>query len=519
MNRSLFCIELAPVLPLCQTFKMSAATRVKRISRSEMMRMPRRKPKALIGCRHVQVFIMTLGFLSCYAVRVTMSVTLEAMTHASIANPNFEEFHWNNDQKNVILSSFFWGYICTQIPGSMIAASVGAQKMLSICLFVCGVATLSVPMAAKYGGYTAVCASRVIAGLCQGTILPTLHILLSKWAPTDERGTLATFVYSGGWIGNVISLLSSGLLSASSLGWPSCFYFWGGITAVIGIIAFFFGKESPSDHPNISLIEKEYIETSLGVTETKEQLPTPWIPMLKSVPVWALLITQCAQNWGFWMLLTKTPSYMADVLKYEISDNGKITSLPYFVAWVLSFPFSIITDLLIRRKVMSTGFSRKMCNTIGQWIPALALIGLGYVNRDQKTIAVAILVIAVGTNIAIYCGHNLTHIDLSPNFAGHLMGITNTAANICSIITPLISSVIVKDPADATQWRTIFFLSAGVYFLGNLAFILFGSSDIQKWNDPVKETRNDLMYQISEVSVSTPEKSEKIEKNDEDKIP
>lgn len=89
--------------------------------------------------------------------------------------------------------------------------------------------------------------------------------------------------------------------------------------------------------------------------------------------------------------------------------------------------------------------SRKICNTIGQWVPAVALIALGYVDKENPEIAVVLLVIAVASNIAIYCGHNVNHMDLSPNFAGTLMGITNTAANICSILAPLAASVVVKD--------------------------------------------------------------------------
>lgn len=80
----------------------------------------------------------------------------------------------------------------------------------------------------------------------------------------------AMFVYSGGWIGNVVCLLSTGFLAASSFGWPSCFYVWGSLGAFCGVCFYLFGKDSPSEHPRIPLDEKEYIEMSLGVTEITE---------------------------------------------------------------------------------------------------------------------------------------------------------------------------------------------------------------------------------------------------------
>ncbi|KZC08905.1 Putative inorganic phosphate cotransporter [Dufourea novaeangliae] len=318
----------------------------------------------------------------------------------------------------------------------------------------------------------------------------------------------ATFVYAGGWIGNVICLLSSGLLSVSALGWPSCFYFWGGITIICGVLFLLIGKESPARHPSIPQDEKEYIETSLGITETEETLPIPWRAMFTSLPMWALLITQSAQNWGFWMLLTKIPSYMASVLGFDIKQNGMLTSLPYLTAWILSFPTSYFSDLLITKNIFTVETSRKVCNSIGQWIPAIALIALGYVDKGHPEIAVTLLVVAVASNIASYCGHNVNHMDLSPNFAGTLMGITNTAANICSILAPLVASIVVKDSANVLQWKNIFFLSAVIYILGNLMFVLFGTSKIQKWNDPIIKTKDTVLKSVTDI----PEKNRHIKK-------
>lgn len=45
---------------------------------------------------------------------------------------------------------------------------------------------------------------------------------------------------------------------------------------------------------------------------------TPWMSIFRSVPVWALLATQCAQSWGFWMLLTEIPSYMTSIMRFDI---------------------------------------------------------------------------------------------------------------------------------------------------------------------------------------------------------
>ena len=48
-------------------------------------------------------------------------------------------------------------------------------------------------------------------------------------------------------------------------------------------------------------------------------------------------------------------------------------------------------------------------------------------------------------------GMQVNHIDLSPNYAGTLMGITNFAANVVSIVAPLIVGVVVSDEVCITN--------------------------------------------------------------------
>lgn len=81
----------------------------------------------------------------------------------------------------------------------------------------------------------------------------------------------------------------------------------------------------------------------------------------------------------------------------------------------------------------------------GHWGPGLALIGLNLSSTADSTVAVTLLTIAVGLNSSVYVGFQLNHIDLSPNYAGTMMGITNCISNIMSIIAPMLVGLIVTD--------------------------------------------------------------------------
>lgn len=78
-------------------------------------------------------------------------------------------------------------------------------------------------------------------------------------------------------------------------------------------------------------------------------------------------------------------------------------------------------------------------------MPAIALVFFGNCGSDQHNLAIALLVVAVGINSAVYCGFNVNHMDISPNHAGTLMGITNGFSNICGIVAPLVVQLLVTN--------------------------------------------------------------------------
>lgn len=112
---------------------------------------------------------------------------------------------------------------------------------------------------------------------------------------------------------------------------------------------------------------------------------------------------------------------------------------------ILGLIFSWISDYLMNHSCISVGAGRKIFNSIGHWTPMICLIGLGFVTSDHASLGVALLTIAVSVSGATNVGYLVNHMDLSPNFAGTLMGITNSIGNIMSIIAPIIVGEIVYD--------------------------------------------------------------------------
>lgn len=67
--------------------------------------------------------------------------------------------------------------------------------------------------------------------------------------------------------GTVVTMPITGFISASWIGWPPTFYLFGGLGYGWALIWAFFGANGPDVHKSISVQERTYIETSLGVIE------------------------------------------------------------------------------------------------------------------------------------------------------------------------------------------------------------------------------------------------------------
>ncbi|XP_050295549.1 putative inorganic phosphate cotransporter [Anthonomus grandis grandis] len=442
------------------------------------------------GKRHIQVLLYFLFLFIGYGFRVNLSVAIVAMTDpkASI-NPDVPTYpQWT--QKGAILSAFFWGYIWPQILAGYMASRFGGKWFLTIFFGIQSVIGFCTPFIAARFGEIGMMVMRTCQGLCQGFLFPTITHLLSQWVPHEERARMANYAFSSVPFGTVIGILLTGIISESRYGWPMVYYIYG-ISGIFIVISFIiFGYNSPADHPKISESERNFIEKSLGHTNEKSSHKVPWKSIFTSKPVFALLCVQCGFIFGFWVLLSQIPTFMKHVLNFNIKSNSILSCLPYFMLFLFGFPLAFLSDYITNNGYISQTNSRKLFNFLGLFLPSIALVMVGYVRPDQATKAVWLLILAVSLGSLTNCGWAVNHMDLSPNFAGPLMGICNGAANIMAIFAPLSVQFLVKDIQDPRQWRIIFYIAATIQILAGIIFQIWGSAEVQPWNEPDKSKRD-----------------------------
>ncbi|CAL8078463.1 unnamed protein product [Calicophoron daubneyi] len=408
--------------------------------------------------RYYTAWLSSLGFLITFGIRCNISwamLSMQARHNASLhhaysppaaintpiedENPHSvvklglvnlttsPDFYWTAGQRGFVDSSFFYGYLVTQIPGGVIAAKFPANRLFGIAVGGSAVLNLFLPWACKMH-YGVVMFIRILQGLVEGTSYPACHGIWRYWAPPLERSRLATISFCGSYAGAVLGLSLSGLL-AEKMGWQSPFYFYG----LVGILWFVWwwrtSSERPCFHSTISDTERKYIEDSIGEAPNVDE------------------------------------------------STGFLSALPHLVMAIIVPLGGQLADRL-RKNVLTTTAVRKIFNCGGFGMEAVFLLGVGY----SKTItsAMVCLVLAVGFSGFAISGYNVNHLDIAPRYASILMGISNGVGTISGMICPLSAELLTKK-GHKEGWSTVFLMASMVHFIAVTFFAIFASGEKQPW--------------------------------------
>jgi len=72
------------------------------------------------------------------------------------------------------------------------------------------------------------------------------------------------------------------------------------------------------------------------------------------------------------------------------------------------------------------------------------LIGLSYVDCTQTALAIVLLVLAVTSSGFAFSGYFVNHMDIAPQYAGTLMGLSSGLATTSGFIAPQVAFVLTE---------------------------------------------------------------------------
>ncbi|XP_045127114.1 sialin-like [Portunus trituberculatus] len=394
------------------------------------------------------------------------------------------EFDWDETIQGLILGSFFWGYAFTNIPGGRAAEYFGGKLVFGGGIVLSAGLTLITPISARTSTELLI-AVRFFLGLVQGVVFPAINSMIATWVPPLERSRYNTIIYSGFPLGTVLCLPIGGWLCSSDFleGWPSAFYLFGTLSVVWGFFWFLLVHNRPEIHPRISTKELMHIQSFEKDIKSAEVIPLPKKEIVLSLPFWSLVIGALGYDFGFYTLLTELPTYLKNIQHFDMSENGLMSSLPFLVMWLWGYVWGSLMDRLTAGNKISLIAIRRLSMSLALYGPMVGLMLMCFVNCNT-TLAMMVLCVAVGLSGSANCGFLCSHQELAPNFAGTLLGITNTVGSLAGVLAPVITGSITEGNQTLSAWRTVFLITVGVYFLTCTVYVAFITNQVQPWNEP-----------------------------------
>ncbi|XP_025084620.1 sialin-like isoform X2 [Pomacea canaliculata] len=431
---------------------------------------------------------------------------------------NDGEFDWDKGTQSRLLAIYFYGYIFTQIPGGWLAGRYGGRLVWGLCQSICALSSLALPLAARAHVYL-VYGLRFLLGLASGVSFPCVYAMMGRWAPKLERSKLMSLCFTGLSVSNVLTFTLSALLCVYGFdnGWGSIFYLSGIGNLVWVVVWFVVTADTPDKHKRISEAERNYIQRSIGDTpEDKEISPTPWRAIFTSAAVWACTVAMMSFNCTSYTLQTSLPTFMKEVLNFDIKQNGGLSALPYLCESLVSVLAGQVADRLRERGILSTKNTRKLFTILALLGSATCIVSAGYMDCSQRAVAVFLVCLSLSFLGLNRGGFLVNHIDLAPRHAGVIYGISNTVATVSGMVGPIIVGSLAPN-GTAEEWRHVFYVCAAVSVVGAMVYGVFAEGELQSWAAPpsvqhvvdchkVKEIENNKnrSYPITQCEDSSP---------------
>lgn len=217
----------------------------------------------------------------------------------------------------------------------------------------------------------------------------------------------------------------------------------------------------PDDSPYIQSSEREYIKSQ--VCETLETEPgdaneaVPWSNILMNAPIWALIASNMQHDWNQQEFAKELEQMLLDLeAKGKSYWNELETSLrlmaPHLYSWLASLTSGSFSDYLISEGILNRTQTRRLMS----WLVFISVTM--YFIHDKESSARPWSILAFG---AYYAGIKLLPLDMSPNFAGTLMGISNGLGALPGLVLPVLEKLEEEYAIIGSIRATLWFICAG----------------------------------------------------------
>lgn len=399
-----------------------------------------------------KIFLLMLFLISInYIDRASLSVAMPLIS---------KEFDLDPAMQGLILSSFFWTYAFMQVPGGMLADRFKPRIVIASATIFWGAFQA---IAAVATNWPVLLLTRLGLGASEAPIYPAGGKLNAIWMTQTERGRGATLLDGGAPLGAALGSIVIAWLIAAFNSWRIAFVIAGVGTMLCGLLAWYYIRNAPREHPSVNEAEARYIEQShaLEDADTPVSRGGSWMSYFRYRSVWCMCLGWMFFNTTFYGLLTWMPTYLFKVHNFDIKTLGGASFIIFFSGFVGELVGGWIGDFWRSRG----GAPNLVFRTLFGIAAILATMSIFFVAYVTDPVAVVVLLSATLFFLR-WCGMYwaIPSALAGREKSGFLGGCMNLGGNIAGILTPLIVGFIVQ--ATGSYFLALmYFAAAGVALL------------------------------------------------------
>ena len=398
------------------------------------------------------IFLLMLFLISInYIDRASLSVAMPLIS---------KEFDVDPAMQGLILSSFFWTYAFMQVPGGMLADRFKPRIVISMATIFWGAFQA---LAALATSWPLLLLTRLGLGASEAPIYPAGGKLNAIWMTQTERGRGATLLDGGAPLGAALGSIVIAWLIAAFNSWRLAFVIAGVGTIFCGLLAWYYIRNEPRQHPSVNEAEARYIEESHAREDAAKPPSTGagWIAYFRFRSVWCMCLGWLFFNTTFYGLLTWMPTYLFKVYHFDIKVLGGASFIIFFAGFVGELVGGWIAD----RWRSNGGAPNTVFRTLFGIAAIMATISIFLVAYVHDAVIVVVL-LSTTLFFLRWCGMYwvIPSALAGRDKSGFLGGCMNLGGNIAGICTPLIVGFIVQ--ATGSYFLALmYFAAAGVALL------------------------------------------------------
>lgn len=426
--------------------------------------------------RYLIVFLTFICTIVFYIERVGFSIAYTAAADAAGITQS---------SKGAILSTFYYGYACSQVPGGWAAQRFGGRRVLLLSFVLWSLTCAFVPL--DPNRVTLMVLARLLVGVAQGFIFPSIHTVLAQWVPPHERSRSVSLTTSGMYLGAAVGTLVLPTI-VKFRGPQSVFVTEAALGAIWSLLWFKYASDPPrSDHPKATaagfgeslLPTKGDAENGLHSARAPK---IPWKRIMLSLPIWAIVVNNFTFHYALYVLMNWLPTYFELGLQQSLQEMGSSKMMPYLNMFLFSNIGGVAADHLITRRILSVTSTRKVLNTVGFVVASAALMALPLFRTPDGVVfcsSMALGFLALGR-----AGFAVNHMDVAPRYAGIVMGISNTAGTLAGIVGVDLTGRLLEaakaaqlDLTSPDSWRAVFVIPGLLCVFSSFVFLLLSTGE------------------------------------------